>query len=195
MADKTTTASTSDAKPKKGKLKLLFGAILLIGTGAGGAFGAAQMGYLGAPAEANEPDQPQFVRKGEEDPYAPVTDGKDSAIEIVEGEGGSDYRTSYYSFEEAFTSNLADSPALIQVSLAASTRRDGRVLQWLARHELALRSTILIELAETSEEQATTAAGKEDLQKRLTASINGVLTEKEGFGGVDQVHFRGYLVQ
>lgn len=195
MAETTDTASTGDAKPRKGKLKLLFGAILLIAVGAGAAFGAAQMGFLGAPAEANTPNEPKLIRKGEKDPYAPPSDKKDSGLKIVEGEGGSEYRTSYYSFDEAFTSNLADSPALIQVSLAASTMRDGRVLQWLARHELALRSTLLIELAETTEDEATTAEGKEDLQKRLTAAINEVLTEKEGFGGVDQVHFRGFIVQ
>ena len=115
--------------------------------------------------------------------------------EVVEGEGGSAYRTNYFSFEDAFTSNLKDSPGLIQVTLAVSTQRDGRVLQWLGKHELALRSVILVELADTSETEATTAAGKARLQQRLTDAINEVLTQTEGFGGVDNVHFRGYLVQ
>ncbi len=50
-------------------------------------------------------------------------------------------------------------------------------------------------LAETSEMQATSAQGKENLQQRLTDAINKVLTRTEGFGGVDNVYFRGYLVQ
>lgn len=192
MADKT---QTETKPPKKGKLKLVLGALILIGAGAGGAVAAGQMGYLGHSAAAQEPDEPKLVRKGESDPYAPAANSKEGAAEIVEGEGGSEYRTSYFSFEESFTSNLKDSPALIQVNLAASTQRDGRVLQWLSKHELALRSVMLVELAETSEEEATTAAGKAGLQKRLTNAINQVLTETEGFGGVDDVHFRGYLVQ
>ena len=191
MANKT----DKEAKPGKGKLRLVLGALVLIGAGAGGAYAAGQMGYLGNGAEAHGPDEPKLIRKGEADPYAPAVTAEKAAGEFVEGEGGSEYRTSYYSFEESFTSNLKDSPALIQVNLAASTRRDGRVLQWMQKHELALRSVMLVQLAETSEMEATTAEGKERLQKRLTAAINDVLTEAEGFGGVDNVHFRGYLVQ
>jgi flagellar FliL protein len=192
MATKT---KDSEAKPKRGKLKMLIGALVLLGAGAGGAYAAGQMGYLGQASEGHEIDAPKLVRKGEADPYEPAGESKEGSAEVVEGEGGSAYRTNYFSFEETFTSNLKDSPALIQVNLAASTRRDGRVLQWLGKHELALRSVMLVELAETSEMEATTAAGKQRLQRRLTDAINKVLTDTEGFGGIDNVHFRGYLVQ
>ena len=191
MADK----KDQEAKPKKSKLKLILGALVLIGAGAGGAYAAGQMGYLGNGHETHGPDEPKLILKGQADPYAPADASEKGAGEFVEGEGGSEYRTSYYSFEESFTSNLKDSPGLIQVTLAASTRRDGRVLQWLSKHELALRSEMLVQLAETTEEEATSAKGKEKLKKRLTDAINGVLTETEGFGGVDDVYFRGYLVQ
>lgn len=183
-----------EAPAKKGKMKLVVIALLMVGMGAGGAYGAAQMGYMGADHQPAGPDVPQFVRKGGVDPYAPVSEGE-GTIEEVDGEGGSEYRTSYYSFEEAFTSNLLDSPALIQMSLAASTRYDGRVLIWLKRHDLAIRSAILIDLADTPEDDVYSVEGKTRLQKRLTATINRVLTETEGFGGVDDVHFRGFLVQ
>lgn len=66
---------------------------------------------------------------------------------------------------------------------------------WLKKHELALRSEILEVLADTPEEEAFSAEGKERLQKRLTATINRVLTEREGFGGVDAVYFKSFLVQ
>ncbi|KLE31267.1 flagellar basal body-associated FliL family protein [Aurantiacibacter luteus] len=184
-------------EPKKksgGKLKLLVGALLLLGLGAGGVYGAMHFGLLGGAAEARAPEGPQLLPKGEDDPYAPTEDESEE-VSYVDGEGGSEYRTSYYSFEDSFTANLKNSAALIQVSLAASTRRDGRVLQWLHRHELAIRSAIIVQLAETTEEQATTEAGKQDLQRRLTAAINEVLENTEGFGGVDNVYYRGYLVQ
>ena len=38
-------------------------------------------------------------------------------------------------------------------------------------------------------------AGKERLQKRLTDAINKVLTEREGFGGVDAVYFKTFIIQ
>lgn len=175
-------------------MKLLVIALMLLGLGAGSAYGAVVMGYLGTADKPAGPDLPKLVHKGEIDPYAPPSEGEGSA-QAIDGEGGSEYRTSYYSFEEAFTSNLLDSPALIQVSLAASTRRDGRVLLWLRKHDLAIRSAILIDLADTAESDVYSVAGKTRLQQRLTATINRVLTETEGFGGVDDVHFRGFLIQ
>ena len=187
-----------EGKPKSGKMKLLVGALVLIGLGAGGAFGAVQMGYLGAHAEEEGPDVPQLVGKHDEDPYAAAGGGGghgEEAAGPVLGEGGSEYRTAYYSFEEPFTSNLKDSPGLMQVSIAASTRHDGRVIQWLQLHELAIRSAILVELADTPEEDAFTVEGKERLQERLAGAMNRVLEENEGFGGVDAVHFRSFLVQ
>jgi flagellar FliL protein len=188
-----------DAGGKKrggGALKLALAGVLLLGLGAGGAYGAFAMGLIGAGEGHEEPDQPKLVLKGEEDPYAaPGADKEKDAAAPVYGEGGSKYRTAYYSFEESFTSNLADSPGLVQVELAVSTRRDGRVLQWVKNHELAIRSAILAQLAATPEAEVYDVAGKERLAKRLTQAINAVLEENEGFGGIDAVHFRGFLVQ
>lgn len=187
----------SEIEPRKkgNKLKILLAVVVLLGAGAGAAFGASSMGLLGGAEAEKGPDLPQLVRKGHEDPYAVGIKGEESGAEPMDGEGGSEYRTTYYSFEETFTSNLKDSPALIQVSLAASTRYDGRVLIWLKKHDLALRSAVLIELANTPEEQVYSVEGKAKLQKQLTATINRVLTEREGFGGVDAIYFRGFLVQ
>lgn len=180
---------------KGGIIKLALGAVLLIGTGAGGAYGAYAMGLFGGEGE-HKIDEPKLVLKDEEDPYAPPSKDKDKeGGHTVHGEGGSKYRTAYYSFEEAFTANLADSPALIQVELAVSTRRDGRVLQWVKTHELAIRSAILGQLAATTEAEAYDVEGKNKLSQRLTKAVNKVLEEQEGFGGVDAVVFKGFLVQ
>ncbi len=194
--------SETDAKPKKkGKgliVKLLL-ALGLTGAGGGGVFAMVQAGMIGGGhAEAKKEDnRPKLIRKGEEDPYAPKAEGgkEGEAAPEIDGEGGSEYRTAYYNFTDEFTSNLMNSQALVQVSLAASTRRDGRVLQWMKKHELAIRSALLAVLAETPEEEVYSIAGKERLQKRLTAAINKVLTGTEGFGGVDAVYFKSFLVQ
>lgn len=181
---------------KGGMIKIVLGAVLLLGLGAGGAYGAFAAGLFGGGAEHSEPDEPKLVLKGEEDPYAlPGAEKDKEGAAPVYGEGGSKYRTAYYSFEESFTSNLADSPGLIQVELAVSTRRDGRVLQWVKNHELAIRSAILAQLAATTEAEVYDVEGKKRLGERLTRAVNGVLEENEGFGGIDAVHFRGFLVQ
>jgi flagellar FliL protein len=189
-----------DKKEKTGKgkglLKLALVGIVLAGAGGGTVFGLMAAGVIQtAGAEAKETG-PQLVIKGEEDPYAPpAPKGEAEGGELVHGEGGSKYRTAYFSFAEDFTSNLKNSDGLIQVSLAASTRRDGRVLMWLDEHHLAIRSRILVELADTPEEEVMSSAGKRKLQKRLTKAVNDVLVEQEGFGGVDNVYFRTFIVQ
>lgn len=195
MSDKT-----GAAKPKKGKQLLikLIGGIVLIVAGGGGTFALVQSGMLGGSHKEakKETNEPKLVRKGEEDPYAPKAEGKEGeGAAAVDGEGGSEFRTSYYNFTEDFTSNLRNSTGLVQVSLACSTRRDGRVLMWLKKHELAIRSEILVVIADTPEEDVYSPEGKQRLQQRLTAAINKVLVANEGFGGVDAVYFKSFLVQ
>ena len=194
-ANDKTEAKDEEAKPKGGFLKLAIGALVLLGIGAGGAYGAFAAGLIGGSGESG-PDVPKLVRKGDADPYeAPGgKKGKDGP-EVVLGEGGSEYRTAYYSFEESFTSNLADSTGLIQVDIAVSTRHDGRVLQWVQNHELAIRSAILVQLAGTAEEDVYSTEGRDKLSARLTKAINEVLEANEGFGGIDAVHFKSFLVQ
>lgn len=181
---------------KGGIVKIAIGALLLLGVGAGGAYGAFAMGLIGGGGDEKEIDEPKLVLKTDTDPYPlPGAEKEKDKTAPVYGEGGSKYRTAYYSFAETFTSNLADSPGLIQVELAVSTRRDGRVLQWVKNHELAIRSAILAQLAATPEAEAYDVEGKKRLAGRLTKAVNQVLEENEGFGGVDAVHFKGFLVQ
>ena len=195
MSDK----QDKDAKPAKGKgmlVKAVLG-VVLVAAGGGGTFALVQSGVVGGGKEhVREDNQPKLVRKGEEDPFAPKAEGKEGeAPADIDGEGGSEFRTTYYNFTEDFTSNLKNSSALVQISIACSTRRDGRVLMWVRKHELAIRSEILVVLADTPEEDAFTPEGKERLQKRLAGAINKVLTQTEGFGGVDAVYFKSFLVQ
>ncbi len=191
-------APKSDDKPKKKgmMMKVLIG-VALIGAGGGGAYGMMAAGLLGGGEHEKEDNNPKLVLKGEEDPFAPKTEAKEGegGGEEVHGEGGSKYKTSYFTFTEEFTSNLRNSEALIQVSIACSTRRDGRVLMWLKKHELAVRSAMLTVLADTPEEDVYTMEGKQRLQKRLTAAINQVLTSNEGFGGIDDVYFKSFIIQ
>jgi flagellar FliL protein len=191
-----------EAKPKKGggvMMKAVLGLVLL-GAGGGGVFGLMAAGVIGGGHEEKKEDnKPKLIKKGEEDPYAPKVEGgkegEEGGAHEVEGEGGSEYRTAYYSFTEEFTSNLKQSSALVQVALACSTRRDGRVLMWIKKHELAIRSSLLEVLADTPEEDVGTVEGKERLQKRMTAAINKVLNQTEGFGGVDAVYFKSFIIQ
>lgn len=196
MAKGKDKSDSEGDKPRGVGFKIALAVVATLAIAGGGAYGAFAAGLIGGGGKANAPDVPRLVEKGSADPYAPPPSGKDKdAAATIYGEGGSQYRTVYYAFEEGFTSNLADSPALIQLELAVSTRRDGRVLQWVKTHEIAIRSAILAQLAATNEADVYDVAGKDRLAKRLTKAVNTVLEENEGFGGIDAVHFRGFLVQ
>src|SRR5690606_1120185 len=136
---------TDETPKKKGKgilLKLAIG-LTLVGAGGGGAYALVASGMIDA-AEAKGDDTPNLVRKGQKDPYAPPAAKGSGGIDIVHGEGGSEYRIAYYSFPEEFTSNLRNSDGMVQLSLAASTRYDGRVLMWPNEHQPAIPSRLLI---------------------------------------------------
>ena len=191
-------AETTDDAPKKKKggfMKFLLIGLVLIGAGGGGTYAAFATGMIGGAHEEKEDTGPQYVLKGETDPYEIKGEKDTKGGKVVHGSGGSKYRTAYYEFQEEFTSNLAGGTALVQVSIAASTNYDGRVLMWLQEHETALRSRVLAELAATDEMSLIEVHGKEELQKRLAKAMNEVLEEREGFGGVENVYFRSFIVQ
>ena len=191
----TENAPQEPVKKKGGLLKMALFSLVLLAAGGGGTYAAFASGMLGPDGEKEDPN-PKLVLKGDEDPFpaASESDLKDKAA-VVHGAGGGKYRTAYYDFTEEFTSNLGNSGALVQVSLAASTHYDGRVLMWIHDHELAIRSRILTELASTDMADISSADGKAKLQKRLAAAINEELIAHEGFGGVDNVYFRSLIVQ
>ena len=191
----TENAPQEPVKKKGGLLKMALFSLVLLAAGGGGTYAAFASGMLGPDGEKEDPN-PKLVLKGDEDPFPAASEGdlKDKAA-VVHGAGGGKYRTAYYDFTEEFTSNLGNSGALVQVSLAASTHYDGRVLMWLDEHETALRSRVLAELAATDEMSLIEVHGKEELQKRLAKAMNEVLEEREGFGGVENVYFRSFIVQ
>lgn len=200
-----TEATAAPANKKGGMMKWLMigtGLVVLIGGGVGGGLYAANSGLLGggaAQGESADADTPRLVPKSEEVRASAGKEGEEGEAgggkPTPKGEGGDKYASTYYQMEKEFTSNLRDSVHFVQVGIAVSTPYDNRVVENLKTHELAVRSAILLALGETAEDDVFTADGKTRLQKRLAAAINGVLKEKEGFGGVANVYFTNFIVQ
>lgn len=205
MADTTTESAPAPKKKKSMKLLLLGLPVVLLGTGGGAAVYAMQAGWFSAKPSDAESSTPRLVPKdeearaslsaggehGESDKPGEASHGKPTP----RGEGGDRYASSYYPMEKEFTSNLQDSVHFIQVGIAVSTPYDQRVLENIKTHEIAIRSQVLMALGETSEDEVFTGDGKRQIQQRLAKAINGVLKEKEGFGGVSNVYFTNFIVQ
>lgn len=183
---------------KKGGIKklLVFGllGLLLIGGGVGAglyAAGAGLAGKHGAEA-AEDPNKPKLVPKEgtEEHDAHPAPQGK--------GDGSPDptkYQASYYPIEQSFTSNLRDSDGFVQLGIGVSTFYDNRVIENLKKNDMPVRSAVLLTLADQDAFVITTPEGKKQLQKSLKDAINQVLTDREGFGGVDSVYFTSFIIQ
>lgn len=205
---------------KKGKGKLLvILVIVLITCGAGAAGGLYAAGAFSTHEEGpkEDPNMPRLVPAGEE-PEAVAAKyvgekakegefaepGKESAHAFKLPKGGMDlprpkdpakYHATYFQLPVPFTSNMIDTDLFMQISVAISTYYDARVVEALKTHEMALRSTILLSLAQEAETVLATPEGKAALQKKLTQLINQTLKEKTGYGGVDNVYFTNFVIQ
>ncbi|GAA4768519.1 hypothetical protein GCM10023219_13090 [Stakelama sediminis] len=216
MSKKDDKDDAKDGKKKKGgmgKMLLLVGGVLVLGGGGAGAgIYAAQSGLLGGGGAkahaAPAPDVPHLVPKSEEKRASLGGDGdgghgegggdsggSHGGLPTPAGQGGDKYASNYFVMDKEFTSNLLDSVHFIQVGLAVSTPYDDRVLENLKTHEIAVRSAILMTLGQTDEDQVFSVEGKRKLQQRLVKTINQVLQQKEGFGGVSNVYFTNFVVQ
>jgi len=187
-------AASEPKKKKKGK-KLLFLilALLVIGGGAAGGYFAVYGGGH-AEADAEDPSQPRLVvRQGVSGEAA--AEGRQRA----RARGGRPdprvFQATYIPLEGQFTSNLRGGDAFVQIAIGVSTFYDQRVGERLTAHNMAVRSAILTALSEADPIALTTLRGKEELKETLRNAINSVLTNREGFGGIDEVYFTSFVTQ
>ncbi|HWK36613.1 flagellar basal body-associated FliL family protein [Sphingomonas sp.] len=202
----------AEAAPKKkgGILKLLMiggGLIVLVGGGVGAGLYASSSGLVGGGPGAARDTGPRLVPASEQKRASAAGEGGGHGEGGGEsaggshgsapppGEGGDRYASNYYAMDKEFTANLKESVHFVQVGIAVSTPYDDTVIDNLKTHEIAVRSAVLMELGNTDEETVFTEAGKIGIQKRVAASINRVLKEKSGFGGISNVYFTNFVVQ
>ncbi len=181
--------------PKKSgakKIVLIALAVLLVGGGGAGAgLYAAGIAPFG-PGMAVDPNQPQLV------PRDDVSSAQVAAALAAAQRGRPDprvFKATYLPLEGNFTSNLAGGQAFVQVGVGVSTYYDEKVQTALRTHEMAVRSAILMTLSEADPAAVGTGQGKEALKGKLRDAVNAVLTNREGFGGIEEVHFTSFVTQ
>ncbi|AJA10789.1 flagellar basal body-associated protein FliL [Sphingopyxis fribergensis] len=193
------------APKKKGKFKklLLIGvaAIVLIGAGAGAGI---YFGALSAHEAKPEDHFPKLVLRSEGEPE-PAAEGEEKEAPLKVGTVSvpndkfkvdpKKYEITYYPIADSFTTNLADGSGFLQVGISLSTFYDGKVINNIKRQAVPIRSVVLMVLAEQDPALLSTSQGKQRLQRQLTAAINDVLRDKEGFGGIDNVYFTSLVIQ
>lgn len=213
MSDAADEGTKKKKTGGKNKRLLMIGAAALLLGGGGAAAGFFVAGSMTHEEKGpkEDPNKPQFVLKGEnpeeianqwiakaqeagvENQLPAGNKGK--GIDLPRPKTPAAYQATYFQIPAPFTSNLADSDAFAQISIAVSTYYDNRVILAIQTHELAIRSAILMMLAQEQEIDLATPEGKEKLQARLVQIINDVLKAKTGYGGVDNVYFTNFVIQ
>ncbi len=105
------------------------------------------------------------------------------------------FLTTYYEFPGNFTTNLRESKKFLQITVGVSTQYDEEVMVNVESHQLALRGIILGVMSEYSEQDVAGRDGKQSLADAVRDALNIFLEEKEGFGGVEGIHFTSFVLQ
>ncbi len=204
----TKTSDPTETKKRSGKARkfILYGvgALALIGGGLGAGVYASGAGMVGKTVH-EDPRRPKLVERNEHPVEAAAGHGpeKDAprrvgTVPVVNEDKPVDprrFEIAYYPIEQSFTANLAEGGGFAQVAISVSTYFDSRVGDNLERQMVPIRSAILMVLSDQQATVLATPEGKQMLQRQLTRAINGVLREKEGFGGIDNVYFTNLVVQ
>ncbi len=106
-----------------------------------------------------------------------------------------EHETSYYALQQPFTSNLKDSAEFVQLSVSLGTTQDEKFVEALKTHEPALRSAVLMTVADQKYEILATQEGKRRLAIELRKQLNKALVARGEVGGIDTVYFTGFVVQ
>ena len=105
------------------------------------------------------------------------------------------FTTTYYEFPGNFTANLKGSKKFLQLSVGVSTQYDEQVMVNVESHQLALRGIVLGVMSEFSQEDVAGREGKQTLADAIKEALNIFLEDKEGFGGVEGIHFTSFVLQ
>ena len=106
-------------------------------------------------------------------------------------------QASYYEITPNLISNISNSRQMIQLKVAVMTVYDEeeQIIERVKLHDYPIRSAFLQVLSEQTEEMMLQPEFRESLALRLKNTINEVLTEIEGSGGVEAVYFTEFLIQ
>ena len=127
----------------------------------------------------------------EVDPNAPKALSKVSK-ELPEGQK---FDQLYNEMARSFTVNLSGSRQFCQFTMGFMTHYDQRVVDNVYKHELAVRSAIIMEVSTYSMDQLATVTDKQKLANNIKTRMNQVLIGYEDFGGIEEVFFTEFVIQ
>ena len=211
-------AENKEENKKGGIVKIaIFAAAGLVLLGIGLGIGALIFGGGSEPdpsaevSEILEGKNPEKDKIDEDTEEGDAEEESDVELECVENADGEEecvpkkkvkkvnveekFLTTYYEFPGNFTTNLRESKKFLQITVGVSTQYDEEVMVNVESHQLALRGIILGVMSEYSEQDVAGREGKQSLADAIKDALNIFLEDKEGFGGVEGIHFTSFVLQ
>ncbi len=102
----------------------------------------------------------------------------------------------YFKLEPAFVSNitLKKRSRFIQIAIEVVST-DPEAIENLKIHNPVIRNNLGILFSSIGDEEVSTLEGKERLRSQVLKEIQGILKDKSGIEGIDDVFFTGFVVQ
>ncbi|AXQ93667.1 flagellar basal body-associated FliL family protein [Cereibacter azotoformans] len=191
----TDATATLDPKPRRGRgllrmLGLLLLSVVLLALGFGAGFF-----YFANPLSPAK-DVMRLIERTPADEETPAAIDPKAPQKVPRPTPNKEaFVTSYYQFKEPLTTNLRASRRFLQVGIGLSTQYDQKVMDNVARNEVALRSDMLAIIGTFSEEELQDKAGRDRLAEALRGAVNARLQQLEGFGGIEAVFFPSFILQ
>lgn len=163
----------SAAKPKKSKMMLIIGIVVLL-LGISGGATAYFMGMFGSDDQVAEEGE-----AGEE-----------------ETEAETKQPLNYIPLDPAFVVNFGDESEVrfLQVTIELGTR-DTDMVDQVKEHRPAIRNNLVMLFSSQDPMALNTREGKEKLREETLAEVQKVLQEETGKPGVENVFFTSFVMQ
>ena len=113
-----------------------------------------------------------------------------------EGEEKAMKETFYYALDPSFIVNYYDGKKIryLQVTVEVMAY-DESVIEDVKKHSPVIKSNLILMLSNIDSEIISSIAGKKKLINDALAEVRGILEEKTGKPGVEEVYFTGFVMQ
>ena len=187
-------AEVEDIEPEEeksggGMLKIILVVLLVLLVGVGSVLGTLFL--VGFFEDKPEGEQAEEAIAALEEEIEETENA--SAMEPKTLEIDKKFQVSYFAVPDSFTANVKNSRKVVQVGFSLATHFDHEdmfseeaepldasvLIGMVPRHMHAIKSAILMELMEFSEDQLNTRQGKQELSDSIRMAINSVLEKHE----------------
>ena len=172
---------------------LIFVGILLL---LGGAIGGTLFltGYFDKKDRDIEEEFAQ-LDKAAGDASDAAAEAVDAGPQLIETPKQTKLVANYYQIPQALVANIGNSKKVMQVSVGVMTHYDEQVIANIEKHQIALRSAMIVDLRKVTEADVKSPEFQETMAETLRLTMNSILEEYEDFGGIEKVFFPEFIIQ